>query len=96
MIGRELKPKIRFGFDVPGDNDGFRRVLPFRRSWVAIVLVAAMDAAFIIPAVLTFGQAMAEWGTYDSLFDLVAALFLSAWLLGWMIAPLIMTTVLIL
>jgi len=96
MPGKGLKPALKFGFDAPGKDDAFRRVLPFRRSWMAITLVAAMDAAFIIPAVLTFRQAMAEWGTYDSLFDLVAALFLSAWLLGWMIAPLIMTTALIL
>ena len=41
-------------------------------------------------------QAMGEWGSFNSLFDLVAALFLSAWLLGWIIAPLIMTTILIL
>ena len=55
-----------------------------------------MDTAFLIPAVLTFKQALGEWGSLDSLFDLVAAAFLSAWLLGWVIAPLIMTTILVL
>ncbi len=60
------------------------------------MVLAAMDAAFIIPAIITSRQAMAEWGSFDSLFDLVAALFLSAWLLGWIIAPLIMTTILVL
>ena len=55
-----------------------------------------MDAIFVIPAVGTFQQAMTEWAKLDSLFDLVAAVFLSAWLLGWVIAPLIMTTILIL
>ena len=55
-----------------------------------------MDAIFVIPAVGTFQQAMTEWVKLDSLFDLVAAVFLSAWLLGWVIAPLIMTTILML
>ena len=81
--------------DLPGQDDGFRRVLPFRRSWLAIGILAAMDTAFIIPAVLTFQQAVTQWGKSDSLFDLVIAVFLSAWLLGWSIAPLLMTTILI-
>ncbi len=37
---------------------------------------------------------MTGWGQLDTLFDLVGALFLSAWLLGWIIAPLIMTSIL--
>ena len=41
-------------------------------------------------------QAAGEWSRFDSLFDLVGALFLSAWLLGWSIAPLLMTAVLLL
>jgi len=96
MIRKGLKPGLKFGLDLPSEDDGFRRVLPFRRSWIAIVVLAAMDAAFILPAVFTSRQALAEWGSFDSLFDLVAAVFLSAWLLGWIIAPLIMTTILIL
>jgi len=44
--------------------------------------------------VSTFQQAMTGWGQLDTLFDLVGALFLSAWLLGWIIAPLIMTSIL--
>ena len=96
MMRKGLKPGLKFGFDSPLEAEGLRRVLPFKRSWVAIAVLAAMDAAFIIPAVITFKQAMNEWGSYDSLFDLVAALFLSAWLLGWIIAPLIMSAILIL
>ena len=81
--------------DLPGQDDGFRRVLPFKRSWLALGILLAMDTAFIIPAVLTFQQAATQWGKLDSLFDLVIAVFLSAWLLGWSIAPLLMTTILI-
>ena len=55
-----------------------------------------MDAAFLIPAVITFKQAMHEWGSFNSLFELLAAVFLSAWLLGWIIAPLILSTILVL
>lgn len=96
VIKTGLKPGLKFGFDQRGDDDSFRRVFPFRRSWIAITVLAIMDAFFTIPAVGTFQQAMAEWAQLDSLFDLVAAVFLSAWLLGWVIAPLIMTTILIL
>jgi hypothetical protein len=96
MMRKGLKPALKFGFDSPLEAEGLRRVLPFKRSWVAIAVLAAMDAAFIIPAIITFKQAMNEWGSYDSLFDLVAALFLSAWLLGWIIAPLILSAILIL
>ena len=96
MIRKGLRPGLRVGLDLAAEGEGFRKVLPFRRSWIAIAVLAAMDAAFIIPAIITFRQAMAEWGRFDSLFDLVAAIFLSAWLLGWIIAPLIMTTILIL
>jgi len=96
MIRKGLKPGLKIGLDLPAEENGFRRVMPFRRSWIAITVLAAMDAAFILPAVYTFRQALSEWGKFDSLFDLVAAAFLSAWLLGWIIAPLIMSTILIL
>lgn len=96
MIRKGLRPGLKIGIDVPGNESQFRRVLPFRRSWIAIAVLAAMDTAFLIPAVLTFKQALGEWGSLDSLFDLVTAAFLSAWLLGWVIAALIMTTILML
>ena len=96
MIRKGIRPRLIFGFDTTGERQSFRRVMPFRRSWIAIAVVAALDAAFIIPAVITFGQAMSEWSRFDSLFDLVAALFLSAWLLGWVIAPLVLTGILLL
>ena len=96
VIRKGLKPGFKFGINLPGVKDSFRRVFPFRRSWVAITVLVVMDTIFTIPAVTTFSQAVTEWGRFESLFDLVMALFLSAWLLGWVIAPLIMTTILIL
>lgn len=96
MIRKGLKPGFRFGFEKAGKNENFRRVMPFRRSWVAIAILAAFDTAFIIPTVITFRQAISEWSRFDSLLDLVAAIFLSAWLLGWIIAPLILTGILLL
>jgi len=95
MIRRGIKPGFKFGIETPGDKGDFRKVLPFRKSWVAIGILLVMDIAFSIPAVITFQQAINEWVGYDSLFDLVTALFLSAWLLGWVIAPLIMTSILV-
>ena len=89
MIRRGLRPNFKIGIDLPDDKDLLRRVLPFRRSWIAIVLLAIMDLIFIIPLVTTIQQAAEEWSKFDSLIDLVGALFLSAWLLGWSIGPLV-------
>ena len=94
MIRKGLRPGIRLAIDQPRTNNGFRRVLPFRKSWVAIGILAAFDAVFIIPAISVFQQAVTSWGKFDDLFDLVAALFSTAWLLGWSIAPLLMTAIL--
>ncbi len=94
MIRSGLRPGFKFGIDLPDDRDTLRRVLPFRRSWVAILILATMDIIFIIPAVTTIQQAAAEWSRFDSLFDLVGAVFLSAWLLGWLIGPLIISVIL--
>jgi len=80
---------------LPVSNGGYRQVFPFQRSLIAIVIVAVMDVIFTSIAVTTFQEAAQEWGRMDSLFELVSALFLSAWLLGWSIAPLILTTILI-
>jgi hypothetical protein len=55
-----------------------------------------MDIIFLIPAITTFSQASGQWSSLDSLFELVAALFLSAWLLGWSVAPLALTGILVL
>jgi len=80
----------------PGKTAVLCRVFPFRRSWVAIGVLAAFDLVFLMPAVMTFRQAAGEWSRFDSLFDLVGALFLSSWLLGWSMAPLVMTLILLL
>src|SRR5210317_2224037 len=96
MIRKGLKPRFRIGMDISDLQDGYRRAWRFRRSWIAIAVLVALDVIFLVPAILTFGQASTEWGQLDSLFDLVAALFLSAWLLGWSTAPLLMTGILVL
>jgi len=94
MIRKGIRPGFRISHDLIRDSGVWRRILPFRRSWIAIGILAVMDAVFLIPAVGTFAQAVKEWRQFDSLFDLVGALFLSAWLLGWMIGPILMTSVL--
>jgi hypothetical protein len=96
MIRKGLRPRFRFGIERPGGGSELRRVFPFRRSWIAIGLLAVFDAIFLFPAITTFQQAAGEWSRLDSLFDLVGAVFLSAWLMGWSIAPLVMTTILVL
>jgi len=89
-----IRARTRPAIDWPARGD-YRRVLPFRRSWIAIVIIAASDAIFLYPSITVFRQAASEWGRFEHLFDLVSALFLSAWLLGWSLAPLLLTTVLV-
>ena len=87
--------RIRYSTGSPPDGTVYRKVLPFRRSWKIILLLVLMDVAFLIPAFMTLGTAIDSWTQLESLFDLVMALFQSAWLLGWSLAPLIMTSLLI-
>jgi len=94
MIRKGLRPRIRPAFDFVREPGTFRRALPFRRSWLAIGILAIVDIFFLFPAVTTFHQAATEWDKVDDLFNLVSALFHTAWLMGWLIAPLIMTTIL--
>lgn len=95
MIRKGLKPRFKFGMDLPGSHESYRRVLPFRRSWIAIAVVAIIDIAFLIPAVSAFQNAAAGWSNFDSLFDLTIAVFMSAWLLGWAVAPLSLSLILL-
>ena len=96
MQRKGVKPGFRIGTLLPLGRPQLREVFPFRRSWVAIVALAVFDAAFLIPAVTTFRQAWDAWSRFESLFDLVGAVFLTAWLMGWSIAPLLMTGILLL
>lgn len=96
MIRKGIRPRFRLALDRPAPELRLRRVYPFRRSWLAIGILAAFDLVFLIPAITTFRTAADSWGRFEDLFDLVGALFLSAWLLGWSIAPILMTTILVL
>ncbi len=96
MIRKGPRPRFKFGFERQSGAGPLRVVLPFRRSWVAIGLLAVFDIAFIIPAILTFNQAADAWAGLNSLFDLVAAVFLTAWLMGWSLAPLAISVLLLL
>ena len=91
-----MRPGFKVDFDLPGGDEDFRRVYPFGRSWVAIAALTAMTAVFLFPAIMAFNQAAASWASLNSLFDLVAALFISAWLLGWSVAPAIMIGIVLL
>ena len=85
--------RIRFGTARSGAR--FQRVFPFKRNWVVFAVIAIMDIIFTIPAITTFQEAAHTWGNIDNLFNLVIAIFLSGWLLGWSIAPLALTTILL-
>ena len=96
MIRKGIRPGFSFGFERPFEGEVFRREFGFRRSWVAIIILLVMDLVFLIPAIATFQQISGGMSGSDSLFDLVGVLFLSAWLLGWSMAPLLMTSILVL
>jgi hypothetical protein len=96
VIRKGIRPALRFGFERALEGEFYRRVFPFRKSWPAVVIVLAMDVVFMIPAISTFGQISGGLSRFESLFDVVGILFLSGWLLGWSLAPLGLTTVLLL
>ena len=96
MIRKGLRPGFRLAIRPRSETGGYQKTWGFRRSWIAIGVVAVMDVIFLVPAITTFSQASSEWSSLDSLFELVAALFLSAWLLGWSVAPLALTGILVL
>ena len=93
MIRKGIRPRFRFG---PGrDSDAaWRHEFPFKRPWPVIAVVAVLDVVFLFPAIATARQ-IGDFGGMDSLFDLVGVIFLSAWLLGWSLAPLALTAVLL-
>jgi hypothetical protein len=96
MLRKGLKPRFRIGAPIADRSGGYRRTWRFRRSWIAIAVLIVLDAIFGGIAIATFSQVSSEWAQVNSLFDLVGALFLSAWLLGWSMAPLLMTGILVL
>jgi len=96
MIRKGLRPRFRIGMAFDAGRDAYPKLWRFRRSWKIIAVLAVLDIIFLVPAVAVFIQASGEWSRYDSLFDLVGAVFLSAWLLGWSMAPLILTSILVL
>ena len=91
-----IRPEIRAALDWPAGERGLREVYPFRKSWIAIGILLVFDVIFLYPAIGVFAQALAAWQRLDDLFDLVTAVFMTAWLLGWSIGPLLMTTILLL
>ena len=95
MIRKGIRPRFRFGFDRPLPGELFERRYPFRKSWVAIAVLLVMNVVFTIPAITTFRHFSDGIGDGGSLFDLVFTVFMGAWLLGWSMAPLAITTILV-
>ena len=95
MIRKGLRPALRFGFGASSEQGAWSGTWRFRRSWPVIIVLAIMDAVFMIPLFLTYGEAFGNWGGLDDLFSVVGALFMTAWMIGWSMAPLIMTAILL-
>lgn len=79
----------------PSRSASYQETFSLPRHWGAIIAVAVFDLAFAVPAFLTFNEARELWQQADSLFNLVAALFLSFWLVGWSLVPLLLSALLI-
>jgi hypothetical protein len=84
-----LAPEFHFGFRLKRGADGDRFFsLPFKRSWILIVLAGCIFAAFCIPY-FTIGPLFGDMGSND-LFDLVFSLFSLFWLTGWTVGVVIL------
>ena len=82
MWQANIKPQIRLG-PIVATGGAERVVLPFQRSIKGLLIVAIFAIIMTVPAVSVFGDAATGWADLNTLFDLVDALFSSAWLLGW-------------
>lgn len=89
-------PKFRISFDLPVKRETeFRTVLPFKKFWFVISVIMIIDIVFLIPAIGAFNEASHSWANLESLMDLTFAIFSSVWLLGWSIAPFLMSIVIV-
>jgi hypothetical protein len=99
MLGRGKRTGIRPGIALHwrgrGEDYPYRETFTLPRHWGAIFVVALLDLIFLVPALLTFREASDLWQQADSLFNLVIALFLTFWLMGWSLAPLLLTAILL-
>jgi len=84
-----LAPEFHFGFKQhrPGPEDKFIK-LPFKRSWIVILISGVFFAAFCIPY-FTIGPFFSDMGS-NNLFDLVFGLFSLFWLTGWTVGVVIL------
>ena len=79
-----LRPAYSFGVARPWTRPGeYRQVLPIRRSWPAILVVAVLLAIFGAPL---FAVEAMSGGPVEDLFDLAFRLFTLFWMLGWSVA----------
>ena len=89
-----IRPRFRVGRDRATRDERFRQVFPLPKSWLAIGVLLVFDGVFLVPAVTTFRETVELWRRPEDLFNLVAALFTTFWLVGWSLAPLGMTALL--
>ena len=89
-VRKGIKPTRRLVIDRPPAEGTYRRLMPFRRSWAVIAAAAIATGIFLMPLVPALQQAQFEWRQINSLFDLVGVLFISAWIMGWMMGPIML------
>lgn len=87
-----LKPAFHFG-RVPGNRQHgeYRVLLPFRRPWPLIIILAVFTAIFSFPLFTVFSMPPEN---INSLFALMFFLFTMFWMLGWGAGVFVMFTIL--
>ncbi len=88
----DLAPKFSIGVDsLSSAKDDLHLKMPFRRSWVAILISGAFLLGFSIPLYTTGASIVGE--SDGGLFSLIFVLFTLFWMLGWSTAVAILAIV---
>ena len=73
----------------------YKLTCPFARSWIAILITAAIAAIFSVSGYSVLEDAISSWQGADNFFNLVIALFTTFWLIGWSLGAIIPLVVLV-
>ena len=96
-FGSKLTNRFAFCLGaLPSDDQvDYKRVMPFARSWKAILILGLISAPFWYAEITILNQAVSSWSEAENLFMLISALFLTFWLAIWSLPTLIVTLILV-
>jgi hypothetical protein len=88
-IFKNNRLRLHVGATLSRDKVDYKLICPFTRSWVGMSIAAVITIIFASIGYSTLGDAISSWQQANNLFNLVAALFTSFWLVGWSIGIII-------